>query len=133
MEKLSGDETIRDIIGSLAKPENYVRGVLSNMAEFRRRDIEPIVRIGTTGQGIYPHYCLEPADRHDADPNDQLKALDQYCETLTAFNGRNHKPMEWSFMEIRGEHWSNGFMSFDEVQSLLGELRGYRGKNMIKA
>lgn len=128
LKKLSGDESIREVIGSLAKPEAYARGVLGNMAEFKPRDIKPIVRIGTTGQGIYPHYRIESAH---GDGSDILGDLNASIETMTAFNGRNHKAMDWTPYEIRGEHWSDGLMTFDEVQTLLGELRRYKGKRGV--
>lgn len=125
MGKLNGNETIRDVVSSLAKPEPYVRGVLGNMSDFRRRGIDPIVKIGTTGQGIYPHYRIEPANGDGSDIGAEITA---FLETMIAFGGRNHKPMEWTAFDVRGEHWSEESMTYDEVQTLLGSLRGYKGK-----
>ena len=132
-KKLIGTETIRDIIPSLANAEEYVRNVLGHMAAFKRRQIEPVVRIGTTGEGIVPHYRIEPYSKKvetldDFDVEVARNSLLGYIENVAAFNGRSHKKMNWGAFNIRGEHWSSGTMNFVEVQSLLGELRfGRRG------
>jgi hypothetical protein len=123
MSKLTGEETIRDIVSSLGNAEKYTRGVLENMAEFRRQGLDSVVRIGTTGEGIYPFYRLDPVDSETLGAMDNLS---QFLEEMAIFNGRNHKRMEWTAHDIRGENWSVGEMAFEEVQALLGELRKFR-------
>jgi hypothetical protein len=126
--KLSGTETIRDILPSLANAEEYVRNVLGHMASFKRRQVDPVVRIGSTGEGIVPHYRIEPNSKKietldDFDAETVANDFSSYVEHMAAFNGRSHKKMDWGAFNIRGEHWSSGAMNFVEVQSLLGELR----------
>jgi hypothetical protein len=49
---------------------------------------------------------------------------DDQAGYFLAFNGRNHKRLEWGAKELRGESWSTRAMSYDDVQILLGKLRG---------
>ena len=57
---MNGSETVRDVAQNLDHPDEYVRMVLGNMMSFRRRSIEPVVRIGVTGDGKVPNYRIEP-------------------------------------------------------------------------
>jgi len=123
---LLGSETIRDIIDSLDKPESYVRGVLGSMFNYRQTIAEPIVAIGVTGKGIVPHYRLQPASNGE----DVLESVTDYWNNVAAFNGRNHKQMEWDASQIKGDNWSGGRMTLGEVQALLGDLRGYNGRRL---
>lgn len=126
MEKLQGTETVRDVVATLNDPEDYVRGVFGNMMAFRRRRIEPAVRIGATGEGLMPHYRIEPASTGNS-----LKAMaddiGSFIEHVIAFNGRNHRDMNWTAFQLQGDNWCRAVMSVDEIRTLLGELRG-RGK-----
>lgn len=123
MMTLRGDETLREVSERLSNAEDYVRGVLGNMAKYRRKSLIPTVRIGTTGQGLVPHYRIQPK-ANDDDLSTAMESFGEYLTHVEAFNGRNHKTMDWTALQIRGEHWSRGMMTFEEVQLLLGELRG---------
>jgi hypothetical protein len=47
-----------------------------------------------------------------------------------AFHGPNHKQLEWGARELRAEHWSSRAMSYDDVQALLGKLRGFKARKI---
>ena len=124
MAKLVGDETIRDIADRLSQPESYVRGVFGNMAAYRKEvGAEPIVKIGCTGEGFYPHYRIEPESRPDPHAIIDFD-MDGFLK-LATFNGRNHSAMDWTAKDIVGEHWSSGSMTYRDVQNLLGDIRGF--------
>jgi len=118
---LKGNETIRDILTNLASPEKYARSVLANMVAFRKLGHGAAVRIGTTGDGIAPNYQIEPAS-----DTSNIDRLISYSENHRAFHGRSHQPTEWSFNDIRSEHWSSESMSIEDVQMLIGEITGFK-------
>lgn len=101
MMKLQGTETIRDVVHMLDNAEDYARGVFGNMADFRKRQIDPAVQIGSTGQGIVPHYRIKPAASGNSFHSD-LDDIGEYFKHVAAFNGRNHKDMEWGAFNFEG-------------------------------
>jgi hypothetical protein len=123
MSKLSHKATIADIISTLNKPVEYVRGVFGNMVDCKKEHGNAFVRIGKTGRGISPHYRVEP----ELSPYAIDDAFDPIVE-FTAFDGRNHKKLDWEWPEVRGHHWSSETMSYEEVQNLLGSLRNFKRK-----
>jgi hypothetical protein len=133
---LSREMTIADIIDSLMNPEDYLCGVLDNMRDWKNEHGTAYVSIGTTGQGIAPHYRVGPSSdslesiKHlDLDKRDDLiEFLREYSKHCRAFHGRSHKRLDWGVLELRNQHWSTRQMSFEEVQSLLGQFRGYKRK-----
>ena len=122
--KLPEAATVKDILSSLQDSEEYVRGVLGNMISFKRTHAEPVVRIGTTGRGIVPHYRIEPAGSTGS-PGDRFQ---EFIDHMVAFSGRNHRAMAWDALDVRDEHWSTGAMTYDEIIGLIGELRGFQRK-----
>jgi hypothetical protein len=116
--RLRPSDTLSDILDTLKEPSEYVRGVLGNLMTCKKEHGSACVRIGTTGGGISPHYRIEP---------DGAFSRDDWLEEKfwQAYNGRNHKKLDWGFAELRDQHWSPSSMSFDEVQSLLGKLRKF--------
>lgn len=105
--------TITNILDRLRGPEEYVRGVFHNFHEARRelgRD-EIEVFIGNSGEGKYPHYKIRDT------------AVSPLMKTYRrAFHGRTHKVLlESRDLDI---NWSERGMTYDEVRSLLGRLRG---------
>ena len=121
--ELAGKSTICDIIEKLDDPEEYLRSVLENMLACRKKHGTAFVRIGTTGRGIAPHYQVAPEFTWDSFAKEELLAAQ-----FVAFHGRSHKQFNWGIEELQLEHWSDGTMSFDEVQNLLGSLRGFSRK-----
>ncbi|MDO8943450.1 MAG: hypothetical protein Q7U75_09720, partial [Desulfobacterales bacterium] len=60
---ISRTATLLDERQRLAKPEEYVRQVLSNMVPLQRKHDGVIVRIGITGTGAFPNYRIDlPSD-----------------------------------------------------------------------
>ncbi|MGE3477028.1 MAG: hypothetical protein AB7H70_14600 [Rhodospirillaceae bacterium] len=113
------EATIADITATLDNATEYVRRVLANMAVCKRKYGKAFVRIGTTGRGIAPHYRVDPG----ANFMEQMEDDAVWQAHFMAFHGRSHKQLPWGFGELKGEHWSSGKMSFEEIQSLLGLLR----------
>ena len=67
---LARDVMIADLLGTLARPEDYVRGVLENLyaclsqrSGNQKGDL--FVRIGVTGHGIVPHSRIDYFDEVD--------------------------------------------------------------------
>lgn len=136
--QLPQNVTIREIVGALHDPVEYVRQVFGNMMKVKharheciQQHDEPVVRIGVTGQGAYPHYRVDPS----ADQLEVLEAYEEYDEGkendyreyyFRAFHGRSHKELTWGIMELRGDSWSTGHMTLKEIRELLGELRGLK-------
>src|SRR5215468_945288 len=60
---LPDDVSIADIVWYLTDPIEYLRSVVGNMYECKKRkgfeNDDPVVRIGTTGKGRAPHYRVE--------------------------------------------------------------------------
>ena len=98
------------------------------------------VRIGTTGRGIVPHYRVEP-ELTKEHIKEMDKAFKHYVAEekedawkmilptqFVAYHGSNHKRLDWGIRELQPVHWSMGRMSYEDVQNLLGELRGFKRK-----
>jgi hypothetical protein len=51
--------TINDVVTTLAKPEEYVRRIVENYYTFGFNREKALTRVGTTGKGISPNYCIE--------------------------------------------------------------------------
>lgn len=116
--------TIKDAVPSLRDPVGYVRGVLANMQECKRKHSTAVVWIGTTGKGAIPNYRVAPLDSFDALMTDHHD-LPEYVE---AYHGSSHKKIsDW---KLRGLNWSGNSMTFEEVQQLLGELRNFKSRKI---
>ncbi|MEQ8510451.1 MAG: hypothetical protein RIB43_15710 [Rhodospirillaceae bacterium] len=113
---ISENATIGDILSKLDNPTEYIRRVLANMHLCRKEFGSALVRIGTTGQGVAPHYRIEP------EPDLQTLA-ENWDAHFTAYHGRSHKRLDWGFGELEDDHWSDESLTFEQVQSLLGDLR----------
>jgi hypothetical protein len=115
--------SLRDVVQTLDRPDHYLRGVLGNMILCRKEHSSANVRIGTTGRGIAPHYRIEPDDLTLTEWFDDATDLSAF---FRAYHGRSHKLLGWSQGELKHDSWSRSSMSFDEVQQLIGELRGFK-------
>jgi hypothetical protein len=128
---IAHDATIADILGTLAKPEDYVRGVLENLYSClserpgsQKRDL--VVRIGVTGRGIVPHYQIEYFDEVDLSVGRRTVPV-----TFGGFDGRTHKKIavleEASIQReesiLIDENWSTRTTTFKEVENILGQIR----------
>jgi hypothetical protein len=120
------DATIADVLSTLEKPEEYVRGVLKNLYACASREGNATVCICITGGGTTPHY------RIDFSP--ELPSGEQLHGTFGAFDGTNHKPITSIEETTAGErenvplaeHWSTRSMTINDVRSLLRQIRGFK-------
>ena len=111
------DSTIASVhkAGLLEDPEGYVRGVLENMGPCRRRHGAAYARIGVEGDGKAPNYQIE---------HEQHAGVPPPASIFGAFRGRGHKPLVEN-EALQRHTWSTDAMPFDQVQSLLGEIRNF--------
>ena len=123
MVEITPETTIADIVPTLSNPTEYVRRVLGNMAACKKNYGTALVRIVTTGRGIVPHYRVEPKMALELFGDDE-----RWAAHFTAYHGRSHQKLPWGLGELRGHHWSDGEMTFEEVQTLLGQLRSVAPK-----
>jgi hypothetical protein len=110
--KLDPDVTIRDVLPTLKKPEDYVCGILEKLYGFRRQHPQVAVRIGVTSRAIPYYRIVHSAEVGTPDRDDQI--LGTYLD--------NHKPLEGAASEAMNGHWSSRFMTFEEVQDLRGQI-----------
>jgi hypothetical protein len=137
---LARDVTIADLLGTLARPEDYVRGVLENLyaclsqgSGSQKGDL--FVRIGVTGHGIVPHYRIDYFD--ELDLSSKGLGNTSVCVTFGAFDGRTHKKIavleEASIQRdesiLLDQNWSTRSMTFKEIENLLGQIRDIKKKS----
>jgi len=122
--KVARNATIRDVLGTLSNPVEYVRGVFQNLHEMRRENRRVVVRIGSQGYGSAPHYRVDEQTQREKlfSPGEVEPAY----IPLAAFRGSGHKPLVATGDEdiLRDEHWSTASSSYEELRELLGEVRG---------
>ena len=122
MTTLSNKVTIADVLHTLAQPEEYVRGVLANVFRSELDRDRLVVRIGVTGEGLWPNYKF---DYIDTDNTFEL----EFEETFEIYNGRSHEQItHFGPDDIKGMNWSLNHLGFADVQALLGALREARKK-----
>src|SRR5205823_5227288 len=96
-----------------------------------------VVRIGVTGEGLAPHYRVEPEGGEGAailrgilsnNTQEEIdKDLANRLEVFShAYSGRSHKRLPLEHRELKHVSWSNHSMKIDEVRTLIGELRGHK-------
>lgn len=127
--RLAERATIRDVVGSLTKPEDYVRQVFHNLHEAGRRGGEVVVRIGRTGDGKAPHYRIDrraPGFSFRADQPAQ-----PIYELVAEFHGRSHKRLlavDHPEDVLVEDNWSLAAMTLEEIKGLLGEVRSAKAR-----
>lgn len=126
------DATIVTIMRKLKNPEEYVRPLLGNMHACLKAHGNASVRIGVTGKGITPHYRVGYGAVLDFDgiklageeiPGIEATVIPGLEALFGAFDGRNHRPMNYDVEALREGHWSSQPMNYDEVAAVLGALR----------
>ena len=103
---------IADVVPTLSDPEEYVRLIVATMAPCYKEHKNARVRIGITGEGKMPYHKITFADR------DGIETF------YGAFGGFN----QFRDVKIHESTWSTAFTTFEDVQALLGKLRGWKGK-----
>jgi hypothetical protein len=113
---MRSDARIPDVLHTLSNPEDFVRGIVGNFINEGFDRDEAVIRIGISGTGAAPHYCLEQGSKTSAVPN-----VGTGHSRRAVFHGRSHKPILDD--DPKGIRWSSAAMTFLEVQAILGSLR----------
>ena len=126
MGDLPKDATFLDLTGLAKQRAEYIRRVLANLETIERSNRDKVmVRMGTQGTGLTPHYKFE-ADVPIVIRDEKGKNVSEHQlrETFLIYNGTNHKLMKaFDSDSIRDEHWSSKPMFYSDVQTMLGEAR----------
>lgn len=104
---IAADSTLADVKDALLKPERHVATVLRTMYPCRKEHGNAHVRIGITGEGKVPYHKVV---YFGSDGREHL---------FGSYDGHNKDEGH----QIHERTWSTKTMSFDEVQSLLGDIR----------
>lgn len=108
-KSITSDATLADVRHSLLNPERHVATVLGTMSPCRKEWGNAHVRIGITGEGKVPYHKIVYVDEGGVE------------KLYAAFDGKN-KNEDYITHE---KTWSTKSMSFEEVQALLGDIRGF--------
>jgi len=103
--------TITDALPTLANKEEYVRAILGNLMDCKRKHGNAIVRIGIAGTTKVPSHKVSYVDAAGEE---------------VIFGAYAGKAPGKDDVLVRDDAWSSASMSFPEVQSLLGELRNFK-------
>lgn len=109
--RLPEGSTLATISDRLRRPEEFVRSTFGNMAGYYR-DCQ--VRLDLCSNPSAPDYLIEML----IDDED-----DRIPQSIAVFSGRSHKGQLYQD-DQRPRLWSSGAMTWKEVQTLLGRLRG---------
>lgn len=108
---LPPNATIADVLPTLAKPVDYICGVLEHMYKCRNMHGNARVVIGTSGKGLKPYY------RVIYETVEGPEVYDTFFDNHVSF-AKENRPIEG------GPSWSNQGMSFEEVAQIRGTLKG---------
>ncbi|MCQ4190020.1 hypothetical protein [Methylocystis suflitae] len=122
---MRSDSRIEDVLPTLKDPEEYVRGIIASFVHGQFPRNEAMIRMGVSGAGIAPHYCIEQGRETlelggQADPHSEGKKIEAFLRRVV-FDGRTHKQILEDLP--KGTGWSSETMTFAEVQAILGRLR----------
>ena len=107
---LKKDAIIRDVLGTLLHPDEYVRIVPGHLSACRKAHGNARVQIGITGKGMIPSHKIQYIE--ESGKEQLFGAFDQ--------------DRRFTDVDIQKSTWSQTAMTFDEVQALLGEMRGFK-------
>lgn len=113
--------TLADLVCTLDNAENYLRMAFGNMHEVRKEHGEVVLRVGRSGTGQKPHYLIDVASLKRVLGEEKVSFL-----SVASFRGDNHKPYTPEGEEadiLRDESWSTGAMTYEEIRTLLGQIR----------
>lgn len=109
---LASDATLADVRHTLLDAERHIAVVLGTMSPCRKEHGNAHVRIGITGEGKVPYHKVTYLDAAGGE------------HLFASFDGRN----ENEDYKVHEDTWSTKSMTFEEVQALLGDIRGYKVK-----
>ena len=106
---LPRDSTLRTIVDSLSDPDRFVSKAFGVMHVEAKKHGNVMLRLGITGTGQLPNYRIEDAAGNP----------------IEAFDGNTHNRWPDGSVFTASETWSRQAISKAEVETLLGELRGF--------
>ncbi|TLU73928.1 hypothetical protein [Lichenicoccus roseus] len=104
---LALDAVLSDAVPLLRQPEEDVRRILEMLGKLREGSRDVVVRIGVAETGKPPNYRIDLEDT-----------------PLAAFDGATHRAFP-GMKRIETEAWSTASMTYLEVRTMLGKLRGF--------
>lgn len=115
--RLPVDATLRSIVGDLNDPKEFVRALFANM---RGGQSDMGMRIALDSNPSRPDYCIEIyfEERNSAGEWEVVGS-----SIVAEFSGRSHRELPYR-EDIPSRVWSHEAMTWADVQTLLGELRG---------
>ena len=114
---MRSNSRIGDVLHTLSDPEEFVRGILGTfIGENFSRD-EAVIRIGVSGKGIAPHYCIEQGSDLSHITIGSLQTEVRAYAKSAVFHGQSHNQILDN--ECKGISWSSATMTFAEVQAIL--------------
>lgn len=109
--RIDSAATVGDVVNSLIKPEDYLRGIIGKLYDFKKSG--PLfVRIGVQGEGKIPNYRIEYEEEGQAYPP----------PVLGSFKGSNHSPLVDDDDVLMHSNWSTAKSTFEEVTAVLAKI-----------
>ena len=108
-DAISPDSTLEELLSSLATPEEQVRSVLATMGPCRKAHGNAHVRIGVTGEGKAPYH----------------KVFYRTGEGTEELFGTYYGERRDDSFQAGRSAWSTRSSSYEEIQTLIGSIRGY--------
>ena len=114
-DAIPSNSTFSSIVRTLDKPEAQIRQILEVMIPCRRQHGNAHVRIGVTGEGKQPYFKIFSV------------ATDGSHDTYGTFYGPTRQDDSW---QAQVGAWSSASSSVEEIQELLGQVRGFGGRKI---
>jgi len=110
--------TIRDVLRTLNDRENFLRGIIGSFVAGSYDKAQAVVRIGTSGKGYSPNYCIEEGDEVFEGP----AGIPMHAFTKReVFSSRSYDHKKILEDDFKGEDWGKP-MKYAEIVELLGEV-----------
>jgi hypothetical protein len=103
--------TITDVLPMLANKEEYVRAILGNLMDCKRKHGNAGVRVGIAGTTKVPSHKISYTDAAGEE---------------VVFGSYAGKSPSKDDPATRDDAWSNASMTMTEIQALLGQLRNFK-------
>ncbi len=113
---LPDDATFKDLRIPPNQAERFLRNVLGVMRKAQKAEGEVRVRMGTTGTGQAPNYRFEDSDGRP----------------FMAIDGANHQLWPEGSVFEGPDNWSSAAASYEDVETMLRSLTGYKGPGTIR-
>jgi hypothetical protein len=108
---LPSDATLTDVKDTLAKPLEYVCGVLENLYKCKKQHGNAVVCIGVTGAGAKPYYRI----MYDSDG--KREEFGAFFDNHVSFGVEGRVAKD-------GDSWSTKCLTLAEVAQIRGSMKG---------